>query len=145
MDNDFFDNMAEDVFAIQANDSLVEYPPALPGKSRVVQQIIEAVPGLSYSYLVGLLRQTSWVAAKGAGTPRNDEEWGKRDRLTYRLVEEILLYCKQKSWPVTIVTPNVTEQPDLFYTVDQHWNAKGHKHVARQVLAFLKDSGILAK
>lgn len=167
MNNDFFDNLAEDMFVLQENDSLLEYPPAQPGKSRIIQQVIEAVPGLSYSYLVGLLRQTSWVAARGEGMPTSDEDWKKSDRLTYRLVDEILLYCQRKGWNAAvilvglegrrleemivtiqargvpfIVTPQVKDKPELFFVVDQHWNAKGHAYVARQVLERIEHSGI---
>ncbi len=42
-----------------------------------------------------------------------------------------------------IITPSIKKRPDLFYTIDGHWNAKGHEFVAGQVLDAIAVSGIL--
>ncbi len=168
MDNDFFDNLQEDIFVRLENDSLVEHPPAPRGDSRFIQKVIETIPGLAYSYLAGLLRQASWSSVKGEELPPSDDELAKTDRLTYRMVDEILRICNRERWQTLVCfvgiegrrydelmkvvkkhnvqhinTPSIKKRPDLFYTIDGHWNAKGHKFVAGQVLDAIAVSGIL--
>jgi hypothetical protein len=70
-ENDFSDNVNEKLFAWKRGESLRELPVQAPGATRKLQLVIEAIPGLSYSYLVGLLRgvTTSGGPARPADNP----------------------------------------------------------------------------
>jgi hypothetical protein len=169
MSNDFLDNGPEAFFSLNG-DSLIEHAPSPPSKLRVFQQIVDAVPGLSYSYLIGFLRQVSWILAKGANGSQPPERGEVNDRLTYRLIDTILAMSRHKGWKIAVLfvglegeqlektraiadahdvpiveTPQLRDRPDLFFKTDGHWNTLGHDHVARQVIAFLDSSGILSE
>lgn len=170
MENDFYDNLQEDMFIRMENDSLVEYPPTPQGTSRLIQRIIETIPRLDYMYLTGLLRQTSWLAVKGTELPPSEDELAITDRLTYRLVDEILRICDRERWQALVLfvglegrrhgelqkvvkrhnawhinAPSLMQRPDFYYTIDGHWNARGHEFVANQVLDAISVSGILER
>jgi lysophospholipase L1-like esterase len=157
MANDFEDNNREALFELVGQE-LVERPVAAPGALRAAQELIEAAPLLSRSHLVGLLRQLRF----GVPVPaRVDEATAPpaSDELTYRVLEAALSICQRHGWPVlavlveidgprlerlqalfrsrqvTIVqAPAKKVRPDLYYRVDGHWNASGHRHVAERLL-----------
>lgn len=164
MDNDFYDNPNEDMFVLAENDSLMEYPPGPPGKERLFQHVVETVPGLAYSHLIGLLRQTRG----DDGLPPSEEELVRTDQLTFRMIDEVLNICAKEGWETfmlsvgisgrrlksveeiakhhqvpLIKTPDMSERPELFYEIDGHWNAKGHQFVANQVLDAITISRVL--
>ena len=166
-DNDFTDNLHEKMFSLNEKDSLIEYPVAAPGSSRIIQNVLEAIPGISYSYLAGLLKQALWSSVR---PPRSavDGQPGPADQLTYRLVDEILTLCERERWPVLVLavgiepsrfermqqlvrkhrmqfikTPAFNQRPELFYSYDGHWRANGHEFVASQVLDAITVSGVL--
>ena len=161
-ENDFFDNINEKLFLLEPDGALHELAVPPPGTMRRLQQLVDAVPGLSHSYLIGLLRQARTAA------PRAPEAAAARvpnDLLTLRIVEQALLACKARNWPalgllvglshereaamralfaghgVPVVTiPAKNERPELYYRVDGHWNAAGHAHAAEQVLGAMGDA-----
>ncbi len=63
MENDFNDNRTEHLFELDSSGKPRAFP--VPGQSigRRVQGVVDSIPGLSYSYLVGL----AWAAADGRG------------------------------------------------------------------------------
>ncbi len=169
--NDFFDNVYEGLFSLNDRDSLIEHPVPEPGFSRYAQTAIESIPGLSYSRLIGLTRQLSWVLTKGDGeTVAAIDRQKNGEQLTYRIVNEMLAECTDNSWPVIlllfdmkdewtlhikeiaarysadmIIMASAAERPDLYYSTDGHINAKGHKHVASQIVAMIEKHGLLKK
>lgn len=165
--NDFEDNVVQNMFSLSANDSLIEHPSLPPGWPRLVQKIIESVPGLSYSYLMGLMRQALWSSQRAPGFA-SQETMATEDKLTYRILDEIFVLCGREQWHVLIVsvgleptrfekllelaqqhrlqvinTPSEIHRPDLFYKYDAHWNVRGHQFVANQVLDGITVTGIL--
>ncbi|MBX2992376.1 MAG: SGNH/GDSL hydrolase family protein [Bacteroidetes bacterium] len=162
-DNDFHDNTAEALFHLTENDSLVENSPRSPGSFRHIQKVIDAVPGLAYSYLVCLVRDVmSFTAAEPQAMPTEDEVL-RKNQLTYRLIHEIVALCERNGWPVVLVSADLNEHqldelasvvaeyktpilripskdthPELYFEIDGHWNAKGHEYVAYQVSEYLK-------
>jgi lysophospholipase L1-like esterase len=166
--NDFADNISDRLFTLSDVGTLMEHDPPPPGAFRHVQWFIEAVPGLSYSYLVGLIREAYYFMSVSQHTTGRDEaEEARINRLTFRIIEEIVRLCQQQQWPLAvvivdfetdrlqemkailerhnvphIVPPAKSERPDLYYTVDGHWNKDGHELVAFQVLEMLASLGI---
>ena len=171
LDNDFDDNRNERLFALEAGGMLRELPVPEPGKMRKLQSVIEFVPGLSYSYLVGLLRQVR-APVLGSDEPpaagsRQAQPPQVTDQLTLRIVEEAVSICAARGWRVlallvglpeartvavkavfarhgvpVLVLPAKDERPDLYYKIDGHWHAGGHAFAASRVLEALDALGI---
>jgi hypothetical protein len=105
--NDFDDNLRERLFELTPTGDLRELPVPPPGLARRLQTLIEAVPGLPYSHLVGLLRELPALrASRSRETDRSGtdadgarKEASYRDRLTLRLIAESLRICARNSWP----------------------------------------------
>src|SRR5262249_3271101 len=51
--NDFVDNLREQMFRLDDNHQLVELPVPAPGLVSVITEMLEVVPSLSSSYLIG--------------------------------------------------------------------------------------------
>ena len=166
LDNDFADNRNEKLFALEAGGMLRELPLPEPSGMRKLQRVIEIVPGLSHSYLVGLLRQVR-MPMLGSGEPpaagpQQVQQLQMTDQLTLRIVEEALSICAARGWRIlgllvglpeartaavkalfarhsvpVVVIPAKNEQPDLYYKIDGHWNAGGHAFAASRVLEAL--------
>jgi lysophospholipase L1-like esterase len=166
MDNDFHENVHERLFVASENGTLTEQQIVPQGGLRFVQGLIEAIPGLSYSYLIGFIREAYWSMAAVPKIPEDDAEREKFDRITYILVDEIIRLCTSEGWPVLvmmvgfepsrfikmqavvkkyhvpyIVPPSKSERPDLYFTHDGHWNEKGHEHAALMVLNAMGELG----
>jgi len=164
--NDFQDNVHERLFEVAPTGDLRELSTPQGGAQRIVQGLIESIPGLAHSYLVGLVRQVlgSEVSVRSNADSKisliTHDQALLEEQLLFRLLEEVLSLCKKEGWPVlvivpddtastqlmhlknflsirdisTIVIPGKIESPDLYYKVDGHWNASGHKFAADQVL-----------
>ena len=184
MANDFEDNAREGLFELRGGE-LIERSIPPPSTSRNLQHLVEAVPGLASSHLVGLIRQVLAVRspadAQGA-TPRmgtvalrstaaaEDASIAAGDALTMALIARAIDICQIKGWPVLglsvevagtrlvqleglfasrgvalIRLPGKQERPDLYYRVDGHWNAAGHRHVAEMMIPVLNDLSQLRK
>jgi len=146
--NDFDDNVGEGLFRLSPSGDLIELPVPPPKMVDGLQVIIDAMPGLSYTYMVGLLRQA--IHNLHSPTPRSDN-----DTLTYALVDRSLTICQERNWPVMFITEGIEgerlaelerrcrrfgapliqvplkrQRPDLYYSVDGHWTSSGHAYVA---------------
>jgi GDSL-like Lipase/Acylhydrolase family len=105
---DFWDNLREGLFQLTGSGELEELPVPPKGWARRLQTVIEAVPGLPYSHLIGLLRELP--GPRAAGLPEADRARtaadrpapgsSYRDRLTQRLIEEAVRICARSGWPV---------------------------------------------
>ena len=156
LENDFKDNIKEQLFAISENGRLEEQdiPPISP--VRRIQRFINGVPGLPYSYIIALGNYLRWLYEK---RKEMQEQPFVDDRLTYRLLEEVINICRQEGWPLFAIVigihgsrlaelerrfteaeipilrlPDKQTRPDLYYTADGHWNAKGHAFAAELIL-----------
>jgi hypothetical protein len=112
--NDFDDNLREKLFELTPAGELYEQPVPLPSRTRRLWEFVESIPvigsGLSYSYLIGLLRQARWIhtapeqAAASGSLPLPDQDLTLlKEQLTIRLLEEVLTICKRGGWPVLAV------------------------------------------
>lgn len=166
LDNDFADNVSEKLFALGPDGSLrgLSVPP--PGAMRRLQALIEAIPGLPYSHLVGLMRQlrgpTFEPLDKGASGPARSDGPNAEDELTLRIVQEAISICSSQGWSMLgllvgipaareaalkdlfarqgiplITVPGKAQRPDLYYEIDGHWRAPGHAYAAERVLMAL--------
>ncbi|MEX2209246.1 MAG: GDSL-type esterase/lipase family protein [Myxococcota bacterium] len=168
--NDFADNPAEGLFALAPDGALVELPPRPPGITRTVQQLVEAVPGLSYSHLLGLAKQLSWrraASSAGDAPASSGDDPSEADRLTLALLAESVRVCREQGWPVLVLLADVAEpqaswlrataldagaalveiptksaRPDLYFALDGHWTTAGHVYTTRRILERLTELGL---
>jgi len=154
-DNDFGDNHNDGLYELDSAGALREFPgPPRQEGARSAQVVLEAIPGLAESHLVGLARQafSHEYSMPHAPTPEDD-------RLTYVLIDSVFATCKRQNLPVLFLvidvepdqlaglralankydipllrSPKKHERPDLFYKVDGHWNLHGHEYVASLLL-----------
>jgi lysophospholipase L1-like esterase len=161
--NDFNDNIGEHLFSLTLSGELEELPIPPPSKARVIQNVVEQIPALSDSYLVGLIKQvltSKTILHKLVSTMETQIDiYSSKDQLTFRLLEEVLTLCNNEGWPVRVLivdinrqrltelerilrlhavpiikVPGQSERPDLYYQIDQHWNVSGHDFVAKLII-----------
>lgn len=169
MNNDFSENIQEQLFTLSETAELVEQAPLPPQTLRLVQHVVEAIPGLSYSYLFGLIREAYWMTVRPSQIPLDGKMRKTLDRLTYALVDSCVNFCLNRRIPLlilivgfdpdrvgfmkniieshnnvpSIVFPSKAERPDLYYQTDGHWNVKGHEHAALAVLEAIERLHVL--
>ena len=158
-ENDFADNVNERLFSL-GKGALKELP--IPPQSHVSRlvSLIEDAPVLRSTHLMAVIRIAS-VKFFGGNLERRELS-EEDDQLTYGMLEEVLSICDQREWPVLAIlvssrdyrpdrlarvqqilhrykvsvihAPTKHERPELYWTEDPHWNAKGHDWVARAVV-----------
>jgi len=158
--NDFGDNLMEGLFALAPDGELRELPVPPPGPLRTLQSVIEMIPGLDRSYLVGLAKQLPEVSVAPLGT--------RGERLTLRILEAVLRVCETSGWPVVgllvdmpdsrrvpldelfaargipaVAMPTKLERPDIYYEADGHWRPSGHALAASRLLEVFDRRGLL--
>lgn len=118
--NDFGDNQRERLFALSPSGELQELPVPPAGWVRHAQTVVEAIPGLSSSHLVALIKQATLRVVRDAQAPRAQPlqnmppkaertPSNEREQLTYALVAESLRLCRQRDWPAIVVGVGLTE------------------------------------
>lgn len=159
--NDFVDNVSDGLYEIGEDGVLASSvePPRGEGTRRM-QAMIDAVPGLASSHLVGLARQVFVETGQGPeGGGAGD------DALTWAILDRVLAESDRRGMAVILLSievdgsrlarlsdlaaghgiplltiPGRSERPDLYYRVDGHWNASGQAEVARQLLPLVRHS-----
>jgi hypothetical protein len=163
--NDFGDNIRERLFELSPTGELIELPVSTVSAERRIQSLVEGIPGLGHSYLIGLSRQVSWPTHSSyhdldaEDLPANSDRTSLEEQLLFRLLEEVLTMSREQGWQVlavlvdipderlaemakffsvrdvlTVVIPPKQDRPDLYYKVDGHWNASGHRFTADRIL-----------
>lgn len=158
---DFGDDWREGLYGFGADGELVSRPPRKETMARSIQSLIDSVPGLAYSHLIAATRQLARDDFPSEGeAPRAALE---RAALTLAIVREMLTVCTHENVYVlgilnsmppglaaqfetlfrahgfaTIAIPSREENPDLYYTIDGHWNAQGHRLTADAILKWLE-------
>ena len=108
-ENDVADNIREHIFELAPDGGLRERPIPPAGARRLAQEILERIPGLANSYLVGLVRQISWdrptalQQSEFESSSADDRQASRAEKLQLRLLEEALAICKVHGWPVLVV------------------------------------------
>jgi lysophospholipase L1-like esterase len=167
--NDFLDNVAERFFELGEDGELKRLPVPASGSASHLQRMIEWIPGLAYSHLVGLTRQLrlrgSTGQAEEGSTSAADAQITAENELMLELLDTIVGVVEQRRWALLVVladiqdtarltmledffdshgvgwvvVPAKPERPDLYYLVDGHWNETGQAHAADVVLGALRD------
>lgn len=157
--NDFADNVRENLFRISPAGELVELTVPPSGAREKLKVISEAIPGLVNSHVAGFAYQVFYHFQQGGQTTKASANSDMEDQLFFHLTEEALLIAKEQGWPVVAVIteikgkrlekltgllkrygtpyldiPYKSDRPELYYKVDGHWNADGHKYVAQSIL-----------
>jgi hypothetical protein len=164
---DFADNSEEKLFKLSPSNELVEMPTPPAGMGFYLDRAVDAIPGLAYSYTVGLFKQA--MSFHKVMTFRPDPSAPRMSpKLTYALVEESIAICRRRGWPVLmlasdhrpeslaeingmcdrlqvplVAVPTRWERPDLFFAIDPHWNATGQRYAANLIEARMAADGIL--
>ncbi|MBM4336803.1 MAG: hypothetical protein FJ108_12965 [Deltaproteobacteria bacterium] len=170
--NDFADDHRDGFFRLDPDGRLVEAPLPVPRSFlRRMQPVIDRIPGLTYSHAFAALLQLARSrgrAADAAPTAVADANDAQRERLTLRLLAELIAGARARGWPVIVLTsdaeadiasriesvalaesaafvrmPAKSERPDLYYRVDGHWNRDGHVEAAERLRGPL-DRALLA-
>ena len=106
-DNDYADNLRERLFERSATGRLVECPVPPRSLPRTIQSLVERVPGLSQSYLLGLARQTFTPAGRASvradPSATDDGSDSAEQQLLLLLVQEVLTLCRDHRWPAVAV------------------------------------------
>jgi lysophospholipase L1-like esterase len=155
--NDYYDNLQERLFDVDANGQLVELPVPMPGRGRQWQALLESLPVISRTHLYGLARQAVHPAP-AAETTINSGPDPRGETLALALVRACLAECRRQQWDVLLVTeglleaecaalrqlssefgaetlrvPTKDEAPDNYFKIDGHWNTAGQRAVAELV------------
>ena len=167
--NDFDDNVREHLFGFADTGELKEFPVTRPQWGRIMQRLMESIPPLSYSYFLALMKQTPFVLTRpkksSHPTSSSTDTPPFKETLTYRLLEDVLITCEKRNWPVlglsvgvngpqfyqlekifqgydaqVIKVPGKKVRPDLYYRIDAHWNESGHILAAELIVERIIDS-----
>jgi hypothetical protein len=111
---DFDDNVNERLYQLADSGELLQLVPPPPGMGRAVQRVIESVPGLAYSHLVGLSRQIK-LPQSGTATPDGGPlppvavapGATHEDRLTLRLLEEVVRITRERGWQLLVILADI--------------------------------------
>jgi lysophospholipase L1-like esterase len=159
--NDVGDDYRDGFFTLDESGGLVEAPLPVPrSRLRRLQPLVDAIPGLSNSHLFAAMMQ---VARARRQLERVDltpsrETYPASEKLTLRLIAEIIATARGRGWQVVVLTANASpavsarietlarsmsvefvwvpakaERPDLYYRVDGHWNPAGHVEAATRL------------
>ena len=169
LENDFRDNLDERLFELSSNNELRELPVPPISKTRIIQNFVDKIPGLSNSHLFGLVNQVRWLLAKKPSASPSEQtassmSYDKGDHLTYLLLEEVIAKCDYEGWPMLaliididghrlrklklllqekkvpiIRLPSKKVRPDLYYTIDGHWNSRGHSYASELIMGKLRE------
>lgn len=119
--NDFRDNVRERLFTLSPSGSLQEHMAPPPGWIWKAQRMAEALPGISYSHLFGLIKRTALRAIRSppasrlpmstsstdASSAQAQAKFQQAEMLTFALIHEALDLCKQKDWPAILLNVGI--------------------------------------
>ena len=114
LDNDFYENVRENLFSLSDSGSLIEHGIPPPSLMRRIQNVVDEIPLLEYSYLFALVRQvishsrtsrsteqTNNNAAAITSAHQDDDD--PVEDLTLALIEQAIVLCRESGWPVKML------------------------------------------
>ena len=116
--NDLGDNVIERLATLGDDGAIVEHPVPPPGLARTIQVVIDSVPGLAYSHLIGLLREFRPTPAAPPEThapvaPNPVTNAPAADApapglaLTLALVESAVRICRERGWEPYVLSADL--------------------------------------
>lgn len=113
-ENDFWDNGQERFFVLGDDGELERRPVPGPSKAYRLQQLIELIPGLAYSHLIGMTRQLRLrrTAAEPDGEHApvsGDARPAAEDELMKALLDEIIRTVQRQGWPLLVVLTDIQD------------------------------------
>ena len=135
--NDLDDNIGEGFYTLDENQQLIQLPIQAPSKQRKLQHLIESVPGLANSYMVGFARQV--VHAMGARAANKEaDNTNKAEpvqqvsdaelraparKLQVEIVRGVMDILQEKGWPVSVLLVDL--YPDNVESLQAHFHSYG--------------------
>lgn len=171
--NDFGDNEVEGLFRIGTDGALEELPVSSPSVVVRIRDLVEAIPGVPYLYTYQVIKQLvrGPIGAQGFHPDQKQltpEERAAQDELTFTLLRRCMELSHQSGAAIVWTSVGLPEdradrmrmlgaefgaieipvqykdaQPDLYNAEDPHWNAKGQRHVADEILRVIRDQELL--
>lgn len=115
-ENDLEDNVRDNLFDLGPDSTLLERPVPPPGPRRIAQEVLERIPGLANSYLLGLARQISLGRRSirrefsDAGASIGHSGISRAQELQFRILHRVLALSKKHSWRVLVVLGGIPER-----------------------------------
>ena len=135
-DNDFYDNVREQLFEVDDSGELERRPIPERSAARHLQRVIEWIPGLPYSHLVGLSRQLRLAAATiptddelDAANASNSASEAAEDELFFALMDAIVDVVEERGWPLLVVLADIQNAPRLAM-LQEFFDARGVQSLA---------------
>lgn len=113
-DNDFRNNIRERLFELTPEGKLHERPLPSRGARWSIQRVVESVPGLAYSHLIGLVRQIFWDRLSRRSDYDSDNQdinqyrTKLEDHLLISILEEVMTICKEEKWGILAVIVDIS-------------------------------------